>query len=101
MKNNENEKYKGINVLIYGSGGRQALPMSRGFYELGCTVTAYCSSKIATGYLTKFVHQKLLYDKNNSDKKGFFEYGVQFIKSGKYDLVVPLGDEGAIFLSKN
>lgn len=92
-------KYSRYRVLIYGAGGRQALPVCRGFYEIGCQVTVYCGSKLDTGYLTKFKHHVLLYDKNNT-QQSFYEYGIRFIKTGQYDLVVPLGDEGAIFLSQ-
>lgn len=101
MDNNRLDKssFCGIKVLIYGAGGRQALPMCKGFYKLGCEVTAYCGSKLDTGYLTRYKHHALLYDR--SSQKSFCEYGVSFIKSKKYDLVVPIGDEGATFLSKH
>ena len=90
--------YKSIKVLIYGAGGKQALPMCKGFYKLGCDVTAYCESKLDTGYLTKYKHHAVLYDRQS--KESFFEYGLFLIKSRKYDLVVPIGDEGATFLSE-
>ena len=90
-----------ISVLLFGSGGRQALPLSKGFYELGCTVTAYCESKYDTGYLTRYKHKRVLYNTNNIDGLDFYEYGKQLIESGEFELVVPLSDAGAIFLSKN
>ena len=94
-------KYSEISVLIFGSGGRQALPMSKGFFDLGCNVTAYCESRLDTGYLTKYKHNKILFDKQNALGESFFEYGTRFIKSGSYDLVIPMSDNGAAFLSKN
>ena len=93
--------YNGISVLIFGAGGRQALPMCRGFYNLGCKVTVYCHSKLDTGYLTRFSNSKILYDKGNEENEDFLNYGLRFIKSGKFDLVVPLGDHTASFLSKH
>lgn len=100
MENREVKKYNN-SVLIFGAGGRQALPMCRGFYNLGCKVTVYCNSKIDTGYLTRFSNAKLLYDKNNSQNEDFFNYGLRIIKTGSYDLIVPLGDAAATFLSKH
>lgn len=94
-------KYTGVKVLIYGSGGRQALSISRAFHRLGCTVTAYCESRLETGYLTRFAHHRILYDASNPEGLDFYEYGARFIESGAYDLVLPLGDKGALFLAKN
>ena len=73
--------------------------MCKGFYSLGCDVTAYCESKLDTGYLTRFKTRSVLYDKKS--KSSFYQYGVQLIESKQYDLVVPIGDEGAAFLSKH
>lgn len=100
MKQMEN-LYSNISVFLFGAGGRQGLAMCRGFYKLGCKVTAYCRNKYDTGYLTRFSASKILYDKNNMYNEDFLHYGLREIKSGKYDLVVPLGDETADFLSQN
>lgn len=99
---NSNYRHKtNISVLLFGSGGRQALPLSKGFYELGCIVTAYCESKYDTGYLTKYKHKKILYNPDNIDGIDFYNYGKKIIESGEFELVVPLSDAGATFLSKN
>lgn len=91
--------YSNVRVLIYGAGGRQALPVCKGFFDLGCHVTAYCGSKLDTGYLTRYVTERILFDERDAGNADIYEYGVRYIKSGNYDLVVPLGDDGAKFLS--
>lgn len=96
--NKQRIDYSKIKVLIYGAGGKQALPMCKGFFDLGCEVTTYCESKLDTGYLTRYKHYAILYDKKN--EQTLFEYGLKLIRSKKYDLVVPIGDEGAKFLSE-
>lgn len=93
----ENGFEKKIKVLIFQAEGRQALPVSKGFYCLGCHVTVYCSGKLTTGYLTRYTDERILFV---GKKEDFFINGVKLIESGKYDLVVPLSDEGAIFLSE-
>ena len=95
------KKYSDVSVLIFGAGGRQALPVCRGFYKLGCKVTVYCSHKYDTGYMTRFKHDRILFDENNKYSEDFMEYGARQIKTGKFDLVVPLGDHTAMFLSQN
>ena len=100
MQHNE-KRYENVSVLMYGAGGRQTLAMCRGFCKLGCKVTVYCYSKLDTGYLTRFSDKKILYDKNNKENEDFLNYGLRFIRSGKFDLVVPLGDVTANFLSQH
>lgn len=100
MKKTANLKYKGKTVLIFGASGRQAVPVIKGFYDLGCHVTAYCASKKAPGYLTRYAETKIVFDTENPEKLGYYEYGVKLIKENKYDVVVPVKDRAAIYLSK-
>lgn len=96
-----NYSYSRYSVFVFGASGRQVLPVCRGFFELGCEVTVYCKSKLDTGYLTKYASCRLLYDKNNYEKLNFLDFGADIIKSSNYDLVLPLGDEVAKYLSNN
>jgi predicted ATP-grasp superfamily ATP-dependent carboligase len=91
--------YKGISVLIFGAGGRQALPVCKGFYQLGCNVICYCKTKLDTGYMTRYRTSAILFDKVKKDKEDFNSCGERLIKENHFDIVVPLGDAAAIFLS--
>lgn len=92
--------YKDISVFIFGAGGRQALPVCKGFYELGCNVICYCKSKLDTGYMTKYHTSTILYQKVKEDDEDFNACGERLIKANHYDLVVPMGDTTATFLSQ-
>ena len=100
IKTAEN-RFKGVSVLIFGAGGRQSLPMCRGFYNLGCKVTVYCKSRWDTGYLTKFAHERILFQSETTGDESFLENGLKIIAKGNYDLVLPLGDSAAMFLSRH
>jgi D-aspartate ligase len=91
--------YNGISVLIFGAGGRQALPVCKGFYQLGCNVICYCKTKLDTGYMTRYRTSAILFDKVKKDKEDFNSCGERLIKENHFDIVVPLGDPAAIFLS--
>lgn len=93
--------YSGFSVFIFGAGGRQVLPVCKGFYDLNCYVVNYCYSKWDTGYLTRYKSESILYSQTEADGLSFFEYGVTLIKKNHYSLVVPLGDNAANFLSKH
>ena len=91
--------YKNVSVLIFGAGGRQALPVCKGFYQLGCNVICYCKSKLDTGYMTRYKTKAIIFDHVKNDGEDFNSCGERLIKENRYDLVVPLGDAAAIFLS--
>ena len=93
--------YSRVSVFIFGAGGRQALPVCEGFYRLKCKITTYCKSSLDTGYLTRYKTDCILYDQKASQGLDFLEYGLKLVTEGKYDLVVPLGDATATFLSRN
>lgn len=98
---NSKKKYPNVSVLVFGAGGRQALPVCKGFYDLGCRVTVYCRSKTDTGYLTKYAHERILFKSDSMSSDEFLNNGANIIRSRKYDLVVPLGDMTAMYLSQN
>lgn len=91
--------YKGVTVLIFGAGGRQALPVCKGFYELGCNVICYCKSKLDTGYMTKYRTSAIIFNDIKQDDEDFNTCGERLIKERHFDLVVPLGDAAAIYLA--
>lgn len=91
--------YKNVSVLIFGAGGRQALPVCKGFYQLGCNVICYCKSKLDTGYMTRYKTKAIIFDQVKNEGEDFNSCGERLIKENQYDLVVPLGDAAAIFLS--
>ncbi len=92
--------YKGISIFILGAGGRQALPVCKGFFEIGCRVICYCRAKLDTGYMTKYATKKILYEDVKLGNEEFYECGERLIRQNKYDLVVPLGDNAARYLSE-
>ena len=70
---NRNKKpYANVSILIYGAGGRQALPIIKGFSKLGCRVTVYCDSRFDTGFLSRYSNKKILYNKKNKGKQTHF-----------------------------
>ena len=94
------KNYNGISVLIFGADGRQALPVIKGFAQIGCKVTAYCQTRLDPGYATRFSSQKILYEKDKTDED-FYSYGSKLIRENHYDLVVPLRDLSATYLSRH
>ena len=95
------KQYSDYSVFVFGAGGRQTLPICKGFYKLGCSVTTYCYSKLDTGFLTRYKTKRILYKKDNSGDLDFFDYGLKLIKTNKYSLVVSVSDMITIYLSRH
>lgn len=93
--------FNNISVFIFGADGRQTLPVCKGFYTIGCTVVCYCESKIDTGKLTRYRSKAIIYNEIKKQNEDFCSCGSRLIKENHFDLVVPLGDEIAKYLSRN
>jgi len=87
-------------VLIVDGYARQTLPITYGFCQIHCEVTIVCYSKSDVGYQTKYANHILLKcgKENYSEQEKLV---CELIKSGDYDLVVPMTDYSAIYLAKN
>lgn len=83
------------------TSSRAALPMAKGFYDLGCCVTSVCGSKFAVGNLSRYTHNKVVVsgiDENPLIAKKEYE---RIFQEKKYDLVVPLSDFSAEIASRH
>lgn len=88
-------------ILIVDGFARQTLPMVKGFKDIGCLVTVLCYSKLDVGYATKYADYKLLFNCNKEEKNKQEKYVIDLIKTGKYDMVVPMSDNAATYLANN
>ena len=88
-------------VLIIDGYARQTLPMAKGFHDIGCHVTVVCFSKLDVGYQSKYPDRKILLGCPKDDYPEQERQVTGLIRSGDYDLVVPMTDYSAIYLAKN
>lgn len=88
-------------ILIIDGYARQTLPMAKAFKKLGCYVTILCFSKLDIGYATKYANKKILFGVKKEDYDSQFNVVKEILQNDKYDLVVPMTDYSATYLSKN
>ena len=100
MKNTA-QRYLGKKIILIDGYARQTLPMAKAFKKLGCFVTVLCFSKLDVGYATKYADKKILLNFDKEDYDGQLKFLINLLKSEKYDLVVPMTDYSATYLSKN
>ena len=74
--------------------------MARELNKLGHELTALCAQKISSGYATKYLHHKYKSPNVHTEAEVFRVYFYEHLKVHRYDLIIPMGDESAYFLSR-
>ena len=87
-------------ILLLDGEGVQVVCMARELNKLGHELTALCAQKISSGYATKYLHHKYKSPNVHLEAEAFKTYFYEHLKQHKYDLIIPMGDESAYFLSR-
>jgi D-aspartate ligase len=93
--------FKGTRVLILEGYARQCLPFMESFKKHGCEVTVLCNSRLDLAYASRFSDHKIIGICDPKKYKESETYICGLVKTGDYDLVVPLVDFSARILSAN
>lgn len=92
--------FKGIRVLV-PEAGKQALAMIRGLKELGCHVTVAGNSKLNAGISSNLPDKKIIVDGLLVDEKESVEFILEEVKSGAYDVLMPIGEKSTNIVTAN
>lgn len=92
--------FKNIRVLV-PEGGKQALAMIRGLKELGCYVTVICGTKLNPCYSSNKPDIKLLWKNFLKDDQESFAILERELVSGKYDVLMPIGEFSTSFVNRH
>ncbi len=92
--------FSGIRVLV-PEAGKQALAMIRGLKELGCNVTVVCQSKLNACFASKFPDRKIIYDGLLSNVDGTYDFLIDEVRSGKYDVIMPIGEKSTSIVNEH
>ena len=88
-----------IKILLLDGESVQVVAMARELNKLGCEVSALCAQKMSSGYATKYLHRKFKSPCIRLSKDVFKSYFYKHLQTYGYDLIIPMGDESADFLS--
>ena len=86
-------------ILLLDGEGVQVVCMARELNKLGHELTALCAQKVSSGYATKYLHHRYKSPNIHREASAFKSYFYEHLKQYKYDLIIPMGDESAFFLS--
>lgn len=93
--------YTKIRVLVIDAYDKQSYAMVCGLKDIGCHVTVLCGSRHDTCYGSNKPDEKILnkkYKKDNDDK---FQYLLSLVSSGKYDVLMPIGEMSTDFVTQH
>lgn len=79
-------------VLVLDGAGKQTLAMIRGLKEIGCHVTALCTSKTDVAYVSRLPDEKLLIPDMTVIDEHYIKKLLEIVSSGKYDVLMPVGE---------
>ena len=88
-------------ILLLEGEGVQTVCMAKALNKLGHELTALCAQKMSSGYATRYLHHKYKCPDLHHEPVAYKEFFYDHLKAHQYDLIIPMIDESATFLSSN
>ncbi|HPD58030.1 MAG TPA: ATP-grasp domain-containing protein [Smithellaceae bacterium] len=86
-------------ILILDAQTIQTLPVAKSLKQRGYYVILMCDTKNSYGYHTKYADRKIIAPSIRKDRNKFHNYLMDFIKSEKVDVLIPMFDDSAQYIS--
>lgn len=90
-----------INIGLLDGQTIQALVFAKQLKNVGYNVILFCDTKLSYGYHTRYASEKILSPSTQHSINEFHEFFLNYLKSKKLDVVIPMNDYSAKYLSKN
>lgn len=101
MQGTNDNRFKKVRVLLIEGRARQIMPLMESMHKLGCHVTTFNTSKLDMGYASRYPDAKILKKCDMSDPDSYWKAVKPVLKSGKFDIAIPMFDFSAEILSKH
>ncbi len=89
-----------MNILLLDHG-RQSLPFIQSLYKAGHKVTLVCLSRLSEGYFSVYPAKRLIWPNYNTDKEGFKNALIHYVKTWKPEITLALGDVSSEIIANN
>lgn len=87
-------------VLLLDGGGTQTLPIAKSLYKKEHAVHIFYEHKLTYGYGTRYAECKIQ-SPSIYDEKNYTAFFKEYVLRKCIDVVIPMSDPSAVFLSKN
>ena len=88
-------------IAILDGQSVQALIFAKTLSKLGHKVILFCDSKYSYGYNSRYAFKKILCPSTETNEKSFNSFFLKYLDKNILDVVIPMNDYSAKYLSKN
>lgn len=88
-------------VLLLDADSVQSICLSKSFRKQGWKVFGFCKKICSSGYFSRFLDKRIKCPNYQTQEKEFDSFIQTFLRKNKIDLIIPLTDVSAKYLSKN
>lgn len=86
------------NVLLLDGGGTQTLPIAKSLFNKGHSVHIFIEHKLTYGFATRYASHKI-HAPSVKNENNYFTFCKDYILNNSIDVVIPMSDPSAKFLS--
>lgn len=79
----------------------QALIVAKQLNKAGYRVILFCDSRLSYGYYTKYAHERMICPSPETEVEDFNTFFLNYLENNRLDVVVPMTDYSAKYLSEN
>ena len=90
-----------MRVLLTGAQDVQSITVARALKREGCVVYGFMTSRISYGYFSHAFWKCIICPDVKTDSEGFQLELMSFLATHQIDVIIPLSDGSAAFVSKN
>lgn len=87
-------------VLLLNADYVQSICLGKSFKDQGWKVTCFCNNKCSSGYVSRYLDKRVAVPNSETDPIAFQKILHEYIKKEKVDLIIPMIDVSAKYLSQ-
>ena len=88
------------NILLLDGGGTQTLPIAKSLYKKGHSVHIFYNNKLSYGCVTRYATSKVKAP-SIKEEESYTAFFKDYVQKNSIDVVIPMSDPSATFLSKH
>lgn len=90
-----------MNILLLNGENVQTISIARALKESGHYIFSFANSMLSSGYVSRYIDKKYICPDIIRKEFIFKEFICSFLNINDIDVIIPMGNESAEFLSKN
>jgi D-aspartate ligase len=89
-----------MNVLLLDGDTVEAISVLKSLKKIQTRITIFCEHRISFGYASRYPDSRIIAPAIKDNESNFLQFLLRFLKGNPQDLIIPLYNDGAEFLSR-